>query len=228
MTGQNDGHPIDRLPDLLLGELAPPEADAVLGHVAACPPCAEAWGRLEAAGGRLVDGLPREPAPEAARGRLLARVQADSARRARARRLLPLGAALAGAAAASIVWLVASMTAAPGQRLAVLVGRHGMGGSVYMDTSLHRATMRVWRLPRLPKGEVYEVWWSQDGRHVMGGSFGVDRMGDASITLAMPADWQQARTISVTMEPAPGTRAPTTAGLIAGPLSRTASAAQAT
>ena len=213
-----DAHVEDLLPDLLLGELAAPVAERALRHVAGCASCAVAWADLQAAAGQLADGAVPAPAPPAVRRRLMARAEADAARRHRRRRWLPAAGALAGAAAASLLWVVLRSSPTPGQRLAVLSGPHGMGGSVYMDTGLHRATIEVWRLPALPQGMVYEVWWSRGSHQMMGGSFGVDRLGDALATLTIPVGWQRATQVAITMEPAPGTARPTSAALIAGAL----------
>lgn len=89
---------------------------------------------------------------------------------------------------------------------------------------LHRATREVWRLrlPRVPRGMGCEVRWKRGATYTMGGSFGVERMGDALVTLTIPAGWEHATTIAITLEPAPGTRVPTSSELIAGAVARAA------
>lgn|GEM_PF-3455286 len=217
MSGGAQAHPVDRLPDLLLGELSGAEAEQVLAHIAGCADCTASWAELQGAGDLLADDAPRQDPPVAVRDRLMAQVTRDAPRRrAPTRRWLPAAAVLAGAVAASVLWLSLAASPTPGSRLAALRGPHGMGGSVYMDTSLHRATMKVWSLPRLPQGMVYEVWWNRAGTHTMGGSFGVDGRGNALLTLTIPQDWQGATSIAVTEEPAPGTQRPTGDVLIAG------------
>lgn len=216
MSGSSQAHPVDRLPDLLLGELCDREAERMFDHMAGCPACASAWAELQAVSGALADAVPHDTPPPGARTNVMARVERDAGRRCTRGRWLPVAGALAGAAAASAVWLAVMRGSMPGQRVAALSGPHGMGGSVYMDTSLHRATVQVWRLPELPKGMVYEVWWNRGDTHMMGGTFGVDRHGDAFATLTIPDNWHSATSITVTQEPAPGTRQPTAGDMISG------------
>ncbi|MCL6594577.1 MAG: anti-sigma factor, partial [Firmicutes bacterium] len=147
----------------------------------------------------------------------------DARRRRLAERLRPPAAALAGAVVGALAaWLALvpgrHPTSAPGRRVAVLAGPGGRGGAVYLDTGLVRATVSVWHLPPLGPGRVYEVWWVTPAGHRMGGTFGVDRAGDATVTLALPEGWRQARAVGITVEPAPGTLLPTSARVVGGAL----------
>jgi hypothetical protein len=223
---RGDGHVDGRLGDLLLGELAPAMAARVLHHLAVCPTCAAAWAELERADDVLAAAAPARQAPSTLRQGLVERAQTDARRRRQTARLRPLLSALVGAAAGSAaVWLALAPSSptggsvpVAGRRVAVLAGAGDRGGGVYVDASLRRATLRVWHLPTLAPGRVYEVWWVTPARHLVGGSFGVDRAGDATLTLALPAGWRQARAIGVTVEPVPGTLRPTTPRVVGGTL----------
>ncbi len=223
MSGRERGaHPIDRLSDLLLGELSPGEASAALRHIAGCPACARAWADLERAALALPEPGAGVAPPAAARAAVMVKVRGDARGRARRRALAPVGAALLGAAAVASAWLLVAparpLPPTPGQRVAVLAGAGGSGGDVYVDAALRRVTVRVWHLPPLRRGEVYEVWWVRAGVHSMGGTFGVDRDGDATVTLALPPGWRSAGALGVTAEPDPGTRRPTGPRVVGGTL----------
>ena len=220
-------HPIDRLPDLLLGELSEADADRTLRHVAACPTCAEAWAELERSTLALSEAQPRQDPPPAVRARLMARVHADAERRGRRRKVRPVAQALAGAAAVAAgaaLWLAVVQprqeATALGQRVAILAGAGQSRGDVYIDASIRKVTVRVWHLPPLGQGRVYEVWWVHGRDHMMGGCFGVDSQGDATVTLALPAGWQKAAAVGVTAEPAPGTARPTSPRVVGGSLAK--------
>lgn len=226
MSGpKSPGHPIDRLPDLLLGELSAADMDRTLRHVAACSTCAQAWADLEKSALALSDAEPRVDPPPEVRARLMGRVKADVERRGRWRGVRPAAAALAGAAAA-VLWLTVLLPSlqgpALGQRVAVLEGAGGSGGDVYMNASVHNVTVHVWHLPPLRRGHVYEVWWVHGASHMMGGCFGVDSRGDATVTLALPAGWQKAGAVGITAEPAPGTAHPTSPRVVGGSLATNA------
>jgi anti-sigma-K factor RskA len=223
LAASPDGHVDDILTDLLLGELPAAQSERAMRHIAACAACAQAWADVEPAYAALSLAAPRRTPPPETRRHLVARVAGDARRRRLAERLRPPAAALAGAVVGVLAaWLTLvpgrQATPVPGRRVAVLAGPGGRGGAVYLDAGLVRATVSVWHLPPLAPGRVYEVWWVTPSGHRMGGTFGVDRTGGATVTLALPAGWRQAKAVGITVEPAPGTLVPTSARVVGGAL----------
>lgn len=217
----NPEHVDDRLPDILLADIGGAEAERILDHLRVCVACGDAWRVLQALDAELIDGAePTEP-PAAVRGRLIAKARGAAVRRrlaTTARTVLP---AFAGAAAASALWLVLGhAVAVPGPAVGRPVASlEGEGtGRVYLALRAGRATLRVKHLPPLAAGYVYEAWWV-GRRHLPAATFGVDRSGDATTTLALPKGWISSDRFGVTVEPAPGTAQPTTSRVLGGSLS---------
>lgn len=70
--------------------------------------------------------------------------------------------------------------------------------------------MTVDRLPVLPEGRVYQVWFAQsDQPFKSGGTFTVNARGDAVVNVTLPAPLSQLKGISVTAEPTGGSANPT-------------------
>jgi hypothetical protein len=214
---------LDDLPGLALGEWSPAEAQRLWAHLRGCPTCQEAYAQMV----EMAQALSWEPATlsshqeeavRRAKERLLRRTAWQGAWRAWARRLAPVAAGV----------VAGLVTVAVGGRLpaglrpppaAVLAGRRpGVGGALYVDVATRRATLKVWHLPSLPEGYVYEAWWTVGHEHRPAATFGVDARGDAVVTLTLPWRLPRGTMVGITRERAPGSAHPTTARLLLGRL----------
>jgi hypothetical protein len=73
-----------------------------------------------------------------------------------------------------------------------------------------RAELAVDRLPPLPAGRVYQLWFAEPGEPIKtGGTFQVDARGEAVASVTIPAPLERMRAVAVTEEPAPGSPGPT-------------------
>ncbi|MGE3272138.1 MAG: anti-sigma factor [Chloroflexota bacterium] len=99
----------------------------------------------------------------------------------------------------------------PGGRILPLTSTDGTAKArLYVVDGGQRAEMTVDRLPVLPEGRVYQVWFAQsDQPFKSGGTFTVNARGDAVVNVTLPAPLSQLKGISVTAEPAGGSANPT-------------------
>ena len=73
-----------------------------------------------------------------------------------------------------------------------------------------QAELAVDRLPPLPPGRIYQLWFAEPGQPIKtGGTFSVDASGDAVARVTIPAPLERMRAVAVTEEPAPGSPGPT-------------------
>jgi DNA-directed RNA polymerase specialized sigma24 family protein/anti-sigma-K factor RskA len=99
----------------------------------------------------------------------------------------------------------------PGGRVLALRGTGAPTASARVHTvdSGRRAELSVEGLPTLPSGRVYQVWLAEAGQPAQSvGVFLVNRRGDAVMPLTMSIPLEQLQAIFITLEPAPGTGAP--------------------
>lgn len=89
-------------------------------------------------------------------------------------------------------------------------------GAVLVDAAARGVTIEVWHLPRLPVGDVYEVWWVTKTGREPAGTFAVDQSGDGVSTVSLPAGLQAVRSVGITREPLPGTKRPTAPRVVGG------------
>ena len=89
-------------------------------------------------------------------------------------------------------------------------------GRVLWSASNRQAVLLAAGLPPAPEGKTYEMWVIGRGAPVPAGVFQVGADGGAVFRLPEVAETAQATTFAVTLEPAPGTPAPTGPMVLAG------------
>lgn len=243
---RGEPHPVDRILDVLLGEASRLVRWRVKNHLRGCAACRREWDRLsldvEFLGGADRSlGMHAGPAGAAwpsvadrARSDLLERV-----RRATVRRHLwqqtRFGVGMVFGAGALFLVLQTSGVGigvvpgpapsrpaepAAGWKPTEVASLTSAGapakGAVYFDAPARRVTLEVRDLPRLPVGDVYEVWWVTGTGREPAGTFSVDRRGDAVSTVSLPTVPVRVRAVGITREPMPGTREPTTRRVVGG------------
>jgi anti-sigma-K factor RskA len=230
-------HPFEDLAALALGSLGGPDRERLEAHVATCATCARRLEEYRAAAGALPLGIePLAAPPEAwAVIRAAARERGASARARATRRVgwLRLAArpALALAIVSLVVWnvmlqrevarhasgpQVEALARRPG-RLVILAGTGAPGASARLLGAADggHGHLAVAGLTPLPSGRIYQLWFIRPGAPpVTGGTFTVDGRGRAWASVDTPIPLEQARAISVTEEPAPGSEAPTGKALL--------------
>lgn len=220
----------EELAGYLLGALDPGDAAALVRHAEGCERCREELRRLAPAALVLPETVePLEP-PPGLRRRLLAEVRADAAparREADGRRRLgdrlrdihlgPLGRRPLAALAALALVVVAIAGYA--------IGNGGGGTPTSPVTTFHSGRppgvvaqvrregsageLRLANVGPLPAGRVLEAWVRRRGTvEPVKALFAPDRRGEASTNLG---DLRGVDLVMVTVEPAGGTRSPTTA-----------------
>lgn len=210
----------------VLGALDAAEATAFEHHLKTCAACREELAALEPIVALLPLAAQQYEVPEALRGRVLDRADAETrgpGRRAsgatsagarsrwRARTVLA-GAALAVAAAAVLAVAALRPSAAPGPRV-----YHATVGDAKLYVSAGGSKLFVRRLRLRRSGDVYEVWLLRPRRAPSpSGLFGVDSTGAARV--ALPGALRGVSAVAVTEEPAGGTLSPTRKPVIVTPV----------
>lgn len=236
-AGPGPSCPVDRFPDILLGEASPFVRWRVAIHLRGCASCRVEWDRLSGAVavpgglGTFSGSGGADEVVDQVRADLLARVARDGVRRRLWQRTRFGFGVVSGAlallvvmrvAGAGRVQSVAQLGAEPvsGWRPTKIASLAASGtpakGVVYLDASARRVTLEVWGLPSLPADDVYEVWWVTETGREPAGTFAVDRRGDAVSTVHLPAGAVHVRAVGITREPLPGTPTPTTSKVIGG------------
>ena len=72
------------------------------------------------------------------------------------------------------------------------------------------ATLAAEGLPRLPTGQVYQLWLRRDGKPTNGGTFVVDATGNAVVIVQATQPLSAYDAVGVTVEPGGGSSGPTT------------------
>jgi hypothetical protein len=106
----------------------------------------------------------------------------------------------------------------PGGHVRTLVGGAGLQTArarLFVYAGGKQAELAVERLPVLPPGRVYQLWFSEPGQPFKaGGTFTVDARGDTVARVTIPAPLEQVRGISITEEPGGGSANPSGAKLL--------------
>lgn len=91
-------------------------------------------------------------------------------------------------------------------------------GRVYVDDDNGSGMLMVRKLPPLPQGRVYQLWWiSPDGKRESGGTMTwTDPQGNGYTLIQCPGKLAQWQSFSITEEPAGGSLAPTGQRLLGG------------
>jgi anti-sigma-K factor RskA len=215
----------------LLGALEPERASALERHAEGCDFCRAELRWLSPAAGVLPETVERlEPPPEL-RQRLFAEVRADTASGGarEAGGLRRLGIRLHRRRRGSVGWRPLAALAAMALVAAAIagyeIGNSSGGPAGSAATTFHsgqapgvvaevrrqgtNGKLRLAHVHPLPDGRVLEAWVRRKGAvEPVKGLFAPDRSGEASTTLG---DMTGVDLVMVTVEPAGGTQAPTTA-----------------
>jgi Uncharacterized protein conserved in bacteria len=91
-------------------------------------------------------------------------------------------------------------------------------GELYLSPGNQRALLHVSHLPPVPEGKAYQIWLINDGQRDSGGVFRVGQTGEAVLLITAPRPWRHYQAIGITVEPATGSRAPTSPRVLGGRL----------
>lgn len=218
-----------------LGALDPLEADAFAEHVKSCTMCREELTDFEAVVTTLPISVPQHAVPARLRRRVLGTVQdevrAGAAAPSPARRAgrwswlasprpaIALGAAVAVLAVAVLGSSNSPRRPIPRTQAHVYAAQvSGVHGSAEVKVTGGHGELIVRDLDPPPAGKLYELWLARPHRPLQpaGPLFSVDLEGDSDIVV--PGSLHGVTALSVTPEPAGGSRAPTHAPVIRAPL----------
>ncbi len=216
-----------------LGALTPEEERVVRGHVLSCKECQRDAESMRAAVALLTETVAPVQLPAGLTERIMAAARQDARSPAAApvRQSMSLGRRwLSGALAGGLAVVVAlglltfnlvrtqsqlddsraALTALVGGRGGFALSGSGRAvaslvpgdsGAIFVAAGFHHA----------PEGKTYQVWLSENGRMVSAGTFD----GGELTVLHVDKSVSRANAAAVTIEPDGGSRAPTTAPLIA-------------
>jgi len=225
----------------LLHALPDDEADAFAAHLASgCPSCRAEVDELRMVVDVLPSAVPQVPPPPELKGRLMQVVRAEAellqaagpaadrperppAREERRRGWLGLLARPAFVAALACAVLALGVVGGllldggPDRRV-VAAATEVPGTARLVVTDGQEGVLELDGIPQAPGGGVYQVWIKRPGRDPVPSStvFDVRPGGDASVRIAEPLDGVEAVLVSV--EPSPGSPAPTSAPVISSNL----------
>jgi anti-sigma factor RsiW len=91
-------------------------------------------------------------------------------------------------------------------------------GQVVIDPKSNKAYVVVWKLDKLSKDLVYQIWLLRDGGRDNGGLLVVNDPREAVVRLQLSQPISAYREIGLTIEPATGSAGPTTPRVIGGAL----------
>jgi anti-sigma-K factor RskA len=217
---------VEHVDELIHGQalyaLSPEEEEQVALHVAECDRCRRQLREAEALAASLAYAVPAVAPPPDLRDRVLAAIDpvvetapapAAAARRPAARRSWwpRLAAVAVPAMAAAViglaVWNVSlrgDLSSLHGNLSSGRVARLGNVGSVVMSSD-GRSTMFA-SMPAAPAGKTYEAWVIRGQAAVPAGLF----RGGGTLVLTLTKPARPGDEIAITIEPAGGTKQPTT------------------
>jgi anti-sigma factor RsiW len=217
-----------------LGALDPAEADAFREHLESCVVCAEELPAFQQVATLLSMGAPERSAPRALRRRVLRAVReeprgsAAPASKPLPRRVLWWGSLPRPALALGVLLLLIlvvgtgsallSLNRASSSRV-IQARVVDSTGSAQLRVTGGQAKLVVNNLPPPPAGLIYEVWLQRghDAPSPTSALFSVTSNGAGDIDV--PGDLHGVRQVTVTQEPADGSRVPTHAPVIIARLS---------
>jgi anti-sigma-K factor RskA len=192
-----------------LDALDPRERDAYEEHLATCARCRAELGDLQGVVAALAV-VPEGPAPPPAlRGRILAAARAERPNVVplRPRWAVPSAVAAAVAACAALgfgLWSLSLRSDLADARKAPTVAALSGANGVAAVSASGRATLAFASLGQPPAGKTYEAWVIEPGAAPQPAGIFRGR------TLVLTRDVPKGATIAITVEPAGGSRAPTT------------------
>jgi anti-sigma factor RsiW len=201
-----------------LGALEPPEAEEMKAHLDGCGECRADLRWFAPAVEVLPESVAQLEAPAELRERLLAEVESEAAdRKAAPAAREPPTSRIASIFLRPATGLAAAAVVAAG------VGGYALrddaeetetfpvsaavpGSSATLEVSDESATLQARRVPRAPKGSVYQVWVEEDGK-VVPSSLLVPRE-DGTAAAPVPEVLHGADAVMVTQEPGHGRTRP--------------------
>ncbi|MBA2506690.1 MAG: anti-sigma factor [Thermoleophilaceae bacterium] len=222
----------DNVGAYLLGALPELEATAFEKHVMGCADCRDELERLRVSADALARAVPQVVAPGSLKASLMDAVRAEAPVTAVRRFPIRLPRIDLPRIRPAMAWVSAAFLLAVG----VLAGYAGsvltseddagnvrtVAGQVDAARSPNGtatlvipegegdATLRVNGMPKLAKGYLYEVWYSNGSRNTPVGTFTVD--ADGTGVAALPEGLEGVEQVMVTRERAPGVKAPSPPG----------------
>jgi anti-sigma-K factor RskA len=98
-------------------------------------------------------------------------------------------------------------------------GEHGTGAQFFWNARQNRGMVHAFHLPPAPKGREYQLWVHRGDTPISVRTFNSGADGHALIEqLVLPESPRGIRTVSITVEPAGGSRQPTTQPILSGEL----------
>jgi anti-sigma-K factor RskA len=220
----------DDIAAYLLGALEPGEAAELERHIAGCADCEQELQRLRPAVRVLPETVERVEAPAALRARLIEQVRSEgagseaapAARREPRWRFGPRP--LAGLATLALVvaaiggYAISNSGSGGGPKTTTVVTGHSPGVTAEMVRAGETGTLRLANLHQLPAGKVLQAW-VQRGKQVVSAKalFVPNPDGTATATID---GMKGVTTVMVTAEPRGGSVQPTSAPIVAVPISQ--------
>jgi anti-sigma-K factor RskA len=218
---EDHGRRQDDVAAYLVGALDEAEARELERHLAGCGECRERVEWLRPAAELLPESVERVEPPAELRQRVIEQVRAEGsagrarpAPRGRLRGVLRRPAA-GLAAAAVIVAAIAGYAVGTGGDGTETI--RAADASASLERSGDSGTLQMTGLQQLAAGEVYQAWVQRDGRIEPSSLFAA--RGDGSASAAIPDGLDGAEAVLVTIEPRGGSSEPTSAPIVAVPLS---------
>jgi anti-sigma-K factor RskA len=199
----------DLIPAHALDALESSDALLLEEHVDTCEECRRALDEMRETTALLAFATdPVEP-PAALRAAILDAVAVPAPARTRSRvRLAFLRGSFAGAlavAAVALIAVVAVHSGSSGRPAADVRVLNGTAGAIVRDGSSSKLVLANLRAPGA--GKTYEAWLiGADGKPVPAGTFA----GGKTLVFDLHGNADKARTVAITVEPAGGSKAPTT------------------
>ena len=235
----------ESIPLLAIGALSESESSTLQRHVATCASCRQLLAEYEQVGDALLTSLPSAMPLDGLEQRLRARVAVRRPVRVplgrSGWRVLPRWA-WAAAAAAVLVLLVGTALLLRGtdtgsQLPAEAVQLLQTPGTVRVSIKGTQSSPNAWgeaivnpvstvgyllvdNMSTLPSQQVYQVWLYRSSEKDSAAVFTVDAKGHAGVHLWAPRSLSDYQEMGVTVEPAGGSRWPTTPRVINGSLAR--------
>lgn len=242
----SDAHVLDLIPEYTLGSLEADEARQVAEHLAACTICRDELRAYQTVADRLLLAVPEQAPSGELKARLMERIHrlgeaapspAAAKRATESRpwripqRLIPVGA-FAGLLVILLLAVSNLMLWQRLNRLEVITGPLGMRAIVLENTSAapgasafvvmgadgRNGVLVVDHLQPLEEGQEYQIWLLKDGVRTSGGTFSVDEDGYRGMRLSAPESLLTYSDVSVSVEPAGGSPAPTGPQVLRGSL----------
>jgi len=230
---KNDHQILELLPDYALGCLSPEETAMVEEHLPRCRQCRAQLASWQEVTGSLALGVAQRDPPADLESRLMARLREPGRRRDVPRAFQVRHPVLAAVASVLIVVLAAGnvvfwvrqssphSTVTSSLITVFLTGTSDARdayGTMVIDRDDNHGIMAVRGLTPLDPSRTYQLWLIRGGERRSGGVFAVNPDGYGSLQITVPADFNGFTSVGISVEPAPGSPAPTGPRVMKGSL----------